>query len=553
MKYRIFLNILLTSLAGLILFAVIVVGINYYLNLQYGWNNLAGKAYYISVAMKNAGPNYLTIIRGYTGQITLVDTDGVVVFDDHEQLEKTENNTSLPEIQQAFKYGTGKSIRTSNIPTQQTLYYALHLEDGKVLRLSENKASILGQTIKIIPWLFVVAVFLAITSAFVARRQTDAIITPINTLNLDEPFITDTYNELSPLIRRIGEQKAIIQNQIKDLNEKQQDFELITLNMEEGLVLVNPNGIVLSINNSAKEILNVKDNQPVGKHILALNRNIALENAIDLSVKGQRVNKILDFHGKKYQLTASPSLEGKAKNGAVILLLDVTDRILAEQQRREFSANVSHELKTPLTSISGYAELIQTGMARPDDIQNFAGLIRDEATRLIALVEDIIKLSRLDEKSGELDWVPVNLLELANQVKIDLSVKAARKNIVINVDGKGIVVEGVISILTEAIYNLVDNSIRYSEKGPILITLTEDLRSGYIIVKDSGIGIPKEEKERIFERFYRVDKSHSKDSGGTGLGLAIVKRGVLYHNGVVAVESEPGKGSTFIISIPKQA
>lgn len=550
MKRRIFWSVLLTSLAGLLLFGVFAVGIVYYQNLQTSWKNLSHKASYLSASLKNNDIHYLADVHDYSSRVTLIDTDGTVLFDDWENPANMDNHANRPEIQDALTNGSGKSTRTSSTLGQQTLYYAVRLKNGKILRVAETSASILGQTTRLIPWFMLVVLFLGVVSASVARRQTKAIIQPINQLNLDQPFEADAYGELSPLLRRIGEQKSVIRTQMHNLQEKQQEFELITRNMEEGLILVNQSGMVLSINNSAKKILDVQGGNPEGMHILTLNRNIALDKAIQHSIQGQRVNEILEFHGKKYQLTTSPSWENNTAKGAVILLLDVTSRMLAEQQRREFSANVSHELKTPLTSISGYAELIQRGLAKPEDIQGFAGLIRDEATRLMALVEDIIKLSRLDEKSGEPQMVLVNLMELAKQVILDLTQKATAKGLAIELEGQTVTVMGVPSILSEVIYNLVDNAIRYSEKGAITLTITQDESNAILCVKDNGIGIPDDEKERIFERFYRVDKSHSKQSGGTGLGLAIVKRGVLYHNGSVSVQSTLGKGSVFSVHLP---
>lgn len=550
MKRRIFWSVCLASIASLLLFGLLVVGIAYYNNLQKSWNSLATKAYYLSTAYTATGEGFLTEVRGYSGRITLVAPDGTVLFDDKEQAQQMENHATRPEIQQAMQEGTGRAQRSSDTLGEQTLYYAIRLKDGSVLRVSEASATVFGQTTQIIPWLLLVMLVVGAFSAFIAHFQTRAIIGPINKINLDKPFEENAYSELSPLLRRIAEQKNQIKKQMTDLQQKQNEITLITQNMDEGLVVVNQDGMVLSLNQSAKNILNIQMENPIGQHILALNRNMALEQAIRSAVEGKKTNESVEFKEKKYQLTASPSLASNQVKGVVMLLLDVTDKLLAEQQRREFSANVSHELKTPLTSISGYAELIHNGLAKPEDIRDFAGRIQEEATRLITLVEDIIRLSNLDEKAGNLQYSEVNLLSLAHEVADNLTPKAAKKGIAIEIQGQPVTINGVASILNEIIYNLVDNAIRYSDEGPITVHIGQQAQQAAITVADRGVGISPAHQEHIFERFYRVDKSHSRDSGGTGLGLAIVKRGAMFHEGSVTLQSTPGQGSTFTVLLP---
>jgi two-component system phosphate regulon sensor histidine kinase PhoR len=538
------------ALGSILLFGAFAIGMIYQTKSRDTLADLRAKAYYLANAMEGSGQDYLKKVRGYSGRITLIGADGVVLFDDREPAANMENHFSRPEVRQALETGAGYAQRLSGTLGERTIYYALRLQDGKVLRVSATAESVLGGALRMLPWMAVVMGLLTILAGFVARRQTRAIVEPINKIDMDRPLAENAYEELSPLLRRIAAQKSELGAQLAMQKERQEEFDTITRNMDEGLVVVNREGIVISLNESAKDILNVREGNPCGRHILTLSRNIALEQAVHGAAEGRRVSEVIDLDQKKYQMTASPSTSSGEVQGIVILLLDETEKALAEQKRREFSANVSHELKTPLTSISGYAEIIHNGLAKPADIREFAGRIHGEATRLVSLVDDIIRLSRLDEKGGNVARLQVNMYALAQRIAESLAQKARKNGIAIEVRGEIATVHGVPSILDEVLYNLVDNAIRYSKNGTVEITVAKDGKAVTVAVRDEGIGIPKEHQNSIFERFYRVDKSHSRESGGTGLGLAIVKRGVMFHGGNVTLTSEPHKGSTFTITIP---
>ncbi len=552
MKQRIFWSILLSALGGILLLGACVVGLAYQDSSQDAWESLATKAYYFAGAIEDEGTAYLEKIRGYSGRVTLVDTDGTVLFDDRELAANMENHATRPEIQEAMQTGVGQEERVSDTLGERTLYYALRLPSGQVLRTAETESSVIGESLRILPWVLAVIGVLAVAATLVARWQTGAIVRPINKLDLNHPLEEEAYGELAPLLRRISAQKSQLHSQVEEAKRRRDEFDTITRSMDEGLVVLDKDGRVLTLNERVRGILDLKDTELAGRHILMLSRNVLLEKAVRGAAEGGKVRELIELGGKKYQVTASPSMFDGEVQGIVLLFLDETDRVLAEEKRREFSANVSHELKTPLTSISGYAEIIHNGLAKHEDARQFAGRIYEEANRLVSLVEDIIRLSRLDEKAEGLAREPVDLYALAQTTAQSLAKAAADAGLSIAVRGESAVVCGVPSILGEVMYNLLDNAIRYSDKGAITLTVgvDKDGKAAAVSVADEGIGIPKEQQGQVFERFYRVDKSHSRDSGGTGLGLAIVKRGVMYHGGSVGLQSELGRGSVFTFSIP---
>ncbi len=550
MKRRIFWSILLSALGSILLLGACVVGLEYQDSSRDAWENLAARAYYFAGAIEDAGPAYLEKVRGYSGRVTLVDADGTVLFDDRELAANMENHADRPEIQEALQTGVGQEERMSGTVGERTLYYALRLPNGQVLRTAETDSSVIGESLRILPWVLAVIGVLAVAAAGIARWQTGAIVRPINKLDLNHPLQAEAYGELAPLLRRISAQKSELHRQVEELRRRQDEFDTVTRSMDEGLVVLDRDGMVLSLNESVRGILDLPGAELTGRHILMLSRNVLLEKAIRGAADGSKVKELIELGGKKYQVTASPSVFGGEVQGIVLLFLDETDRVLAEEKRREFSANVSHELKTPLTSISGYAEIIHNGLAKPEDAQKFAGCIYEEANRLISLVEDIIRLSRLDEKAESLAKSPVDLYQLAQKTVQSLAQTAQDAQLAVAVEGESAAVNGVASILGEVLYNLVDNAIRYSDKGRITVRVKKDGKDAAVSVADEGIGIPKEHQDQIFERFYRVDKSHSRGSGGTGLGLAIVKRGVLFHGGSVGLQSKPGQGSVFTFTIP---
>lgn len=548
MKKRIFRSICAIALGSLVLLSACVVLLVYRKSTDDGWKMLTGDATYIVAGIQAGGEEYLTGIKGYPGRITLIDPNGTVLYDDSENPAAMDNHADRPEVAAALQDGAGHAERKSDTLNARTLYYAVRLDNGNVLRLSLQADNIAAEAVRFVPWLLAVALLLIVAAALTARWQTRRILAPINALDLDEPFNADAYDELSPLLRKIALQRQQIDEQVGRLRLQQQEFAAITSSMAEGLIVVDKDGRALTVNQSARRILDIDvlPDQPLP--LLALSRNLVLDETAKYTMGGSRTERVLELDGRQYRLVGSPTLYGQNAQGAVLLLIDDTERLQAEQTRREFSANVSHELKTPLTSISGYAEIIRDGLVKPQDIPDFAGKIYDESSRLIALISDIIKLSRLDEKQPATQREPVELLELAQDIVKSLEQPAREKDIQVVVTGGPVTVFGVRSILSEILYNLVENAIRYNKQGGrVEMRLGRKGDDISVRVKDTGMGIPAEHQPHVFERFYRVDKSHARTSGGTGLGLSIVKRGALFHNGSVELHSQVGRGSTFTV------
>lgn len=488
------------------------------------------------------GNAFLENVEADRFRVTWIDMDGTVLFDTQVDQGTMENHADREEILEALATGIGSAVRTSSTLTEQTYYEAQKLKDGTILRISANQESawslMIGMLWPII-WVAVLAIGL---SAFLARRMATKIVEPLNNLDLERPLKNDVYEEISPLLHRIHRQHNQINAQMEELQRKTDEFVQITGNMQEGLVLLSGEGIILSINPAAKRIFEAGDDC-VGKNFLTIDRTSSMRTAVnDALDKGYGYARA-NHNGRNYQFDLSRIKSDGIVVGAVVLAFDITERLNAEQMRKEFSANVSHELKTPLQGIIGSAELIETGLVKPEDISRFVGHIRKEAARLVALIEDIIRLSQLDEGTP-MPTEPVDILALAEDVKSILEQIAAEKNVAVNVSGNGFVVEGVRRMLHEVIYNLCDNAIKYNIPGGSVTIFAEN---NCLTVTDTGVGIPPEHKDRIFERFYRVDKSHSKASGGTGLGLSIVKHAAAYHNAEIHLESTPGKGTSIAI------
>ena len=453
---------------------------------------------------------------------------------------------SRPEVQAANKSGVGSATRNSAQSGKLTYYYAKQMDDHSVIRLAlpVNAARNALQTVTPVLWVLILVVAFSGALAF---RAAKAIIKPINDMNLDHPEAIHTYSELSPLVARIQEQRLTIDDQIEELHRKQKEFSALTDNMNEGFLLLDRDGIILSVNASAKQ--HASDCEP-GDSMPADQQNVTSE-AARLALSGQRSDRVYSENGHSWQLIAGPVYSHKKIVGAVLLWMDVTEREQRERLRQEFSANISHELKTPLTSISGFAELMANGAVPPERVKEFSSDIHKEAQRLIALVNDIIKLSKLDENAVVPDWSDVDLLELSNDVADSLRPVADKQNITVRVEGVSETVRGVWPLLNEMVYNLCDNAIKYNRVGGS-VTMRVDRKDGKprLTIEDTGIGIPQAEQSRVFERFYRVDKSHSKQIGGTGLGLSIVKHGAQYHNAQVLLTSEPGKGTSVELLFP---
>ena len=488
------------------------------------------------------GNAFLENVEADRFRVTWIDTDGTVLFDTQVDQTTMENHADREEILEALETGRGSAVRNSSTLTEQTYYEAQRLHDGTVLRISTNQESawalMLGMLWPVI-WVAVLAIAI---SAILARRMAKNITGPLNQLDLEHPLANDTYAEISPLLRRINQQHLQIASQIRTLQRKTDEFAQITSYMQEGLVVLDKETNIRSINNAAMGIF-AADAHCVGSSFFMINRSNTLRQALNDALDRGHGTATKELDGKTYRFDMSSIQSDGKLLGAVILAVDVTEAHNAERMRREFSANVSHELKTPLQGIIGSAELLGSGMVRPEDEARFVGHIRKEAARLVNLIEDIIRLSQLDE-GVELPKEHVNMLELAEEVKTILEPSASQKQVTVQITGNGFCLEGVRRMLQEVLYNLCDNAIKYNVPGGSVTIHADHNR---LIVSDTGIGIPAEHKDRIFERFYRVDKSHSKASGGTGLGLSIVKHAVVYHKAEIALESTPGKGTSITI------
>ena len=488
------------------------------------------------------GNNFLENVEADRFRVTWIDTDGTVLFDSRVDESTMENHADREEIREAFATGSGSAVRNSSTLPEQTYYEARRLSDATVLRISANQASAWALMMDLLWPIILIAVLAICLSALLARRMAKNIVEPLNKLNLEQPLSNDTYEELSPLLRRINQQHLQIDAQMRKLQRKTDEFIQITSNMQEGLVVLDKETHIRSINTAAMRIFRAEETC-VGSSFFQINRSNALRQALNDALDHGHGSTVQELDGRAYRFDMS-SIQSEGKLlGAVILAVDVTEAQNAEQMRREFSANVSHELKTPLQGIIGSAELLESGMVKAEDAPRFVGHIRKEAIRLVNLIEDIIRLSQLDEGVA-LPTETVDMRMLAEEVKTILQPSAEEKNVSIIFSGEGFSVVGVRRMLQEIIYNLCDNAIKYNIPGG---SVTVHVENNRLAVSDTGIGIPAEHKDRIFERFYRVDKSHSKASGGTGLGLSIVKHAAAYHKAEISLESAPGKGT--IISI----
>ena len=488
------------------------------------------------------GNTFLENVEADRFRVTWIDADGTVLFDTQVDQTTMENHADREEIREAFETGRGSAVRNSSTLTEQTYYEARRLQDGTVLRISTNQASAWSLMLGMLWPVILVAVLAIAISAILARRMAKNITEPLNQLDLEHPLANDTYAEISPLLRRINQQHLQIASQIRTLQRKTDEFAQITAYMQEGLVVLDKETNIRSINNAAMAIF-CADETCVGSSFFTINRSNTLRQSLNNALDRGHGSATKELDGKTYRFDMSSIQSDGKLLGAVILAVDVTESQNAEQMRREFSANVSHELKTPLQGIIGSAELLESGMVKPEDEGRFIGHIRKEASRLVSLIEDIIRLSQLDE-GVELPKEQVDMLALAEEVKAILEPSAAEKQVAVQITGGGFRVEGVRRMLHELLYNLCDNAIKYYVPGG---SVEIHVESKTLSVRDTGIGIPPEHKDRIFERFYRVDKSHSKASGGTGLGLSIVKHAAAYHKAEVTLESSPGKGTSITI------
>lgn len=513
---------------------------------------LAQEARYISMGLESGGDNFLNKIAAENGsnvRITLIDKDGIVLFDNQAEAKTLENHAMRQEVMEAVAVGAGEAERFSDTLDKTTYYYAVRLEDGKILRLARTIDSIYKSVLQMLPIMGGIVIVVAFLASVVARRVTFNLIKPLDQVNLDEPLDNETYDELAPFLTRIAKQKRQLSKNLKKLRGKQEELTIITNNMNEGLVLLNGQQNVLFINESAAKIFGFSAKEVVGRNILTVDRAQEVQDLLQKVSQAGKGEGLYEKDRHFYQLSGS-SVNG---SGSVILIYDVTEKMTAEKLRREFSANVSHELKTPLQSILGYAEIMKNGLVKDEDKQRFLERIHAEAGNMIELIQNIMELSRLDENKTLDEFEDVDLLKLAQSVTLRLKHKAQTKDVTLDVSGSSACVCGVQSILSEVLYNLVDNSIKYNkDNGKVDVKVQDGSEDVTVSVSDTGIGIGAADRERVFERFYRADKSHSKEIGGTGLGLSIVKHGVLFHKGRVELESEPGVGTTITFVLPKK-
>lgn len=513
---------------------------------------LAQEARYISMGLESGGNDFLNKIAAENGsnvRITLIDKDGIVLFDNQAEAKTLENHAMRQEIMEAVAVGAGEAERFSDTLDKTTYYYAVRLDDGKILRLARTIDSIYKSVLQMLPIMGGIVIVVAFLASIVARRVTFNLIKPLDQVNLDEPLDNETYDELAPFLTRIAKQKRQLSKNLKKLRGKQEELTIITNNMNEGLVLLNGQQNVLFINESAAKIFGFSAKDVIGRNILTVDRAQEVQDLLQKVSQAGKGEGLYEKDGHFYQLSGS-SVNG---SGSVILIYDVTEKMTAEKLRREFSANVSHELKTPLQSILGYAEIMKNGLVKDEDKQRFLERIHAEAGNMIELIQNIMELSRLDENKTLDEFEDVDLFKLAQSVTLRLKHKAQTKGVTLNVSGSSACVCGVQSILSEVLYNLVDNSIKYNkDNGKVDVKVQDGSEEVTVSVSDTGIGIGAADRERVFERFYRADKSHSKEIGGTGLGLSIVKHGVLFHKGRVELESEPGVGTTITFVLPKK-
>lgn len=512
---------------------------------------LSKEAAYLAYGVEQQGLDYLKNIKDKSARITYIDQDGTVLFDNKADVSEMKNHSDRTEFQKAEKYGAGESSRYSDTLSEKTIYYALRLKDGTVLRVSGTQDSVLALVENLIFPLCGLLCLMLILSGIMASAISKRIVKPINELDLEHPEENQIYEELSPLLSKIHRQNREIQNQLELAKQQQQEFSLITENMQEGLIVIDKYTMILSANSSAWNLFRM-DKVRQGESVYCLDRAEDFRHAIEHVLEGEHEELVLKLNGSDIQLIANPVVRGQKTEGAVILLVDVTEKLERENLRREFSANVSHELKTPLTSISGFAEIIQGGFVKDEDIPKFAGRIYKESQRLLQLVEDVIQISQLDEEKTPYIWEPVDVYQVCKNAFDSLKEKAYKMNVHLYICGESMKMEAIRTLLEEAVYNVCDNAIKYNRNdGSVSIFLEQTAQEVQIVVKDTGIGIPREDQDRVFERFYRVDKSHSKEIGGTGLGLSIVKHAVSTLDGSVGLRSEVGSGTEICMKFPK--
>ena len=553
MTRKIFQSIIAVVISVLLLSLALITGVLYNHFETAMLDQLRTTAQFAEQGVEQEGMAYFDSLHAQNCRVTWIAADGTVKYDNRSNPKTMENHADRQEVREAMENDSGTSVRRSSTLSEHTMYYAKRLSDGTVLRLSMSQRSVLflmGGMLSPLVFIFLAACLLA---GVLSYRVSKKIVKPLSEIDLKHPEQVETYDELSPFLQRIAAQNREIDARMAEIRKQQQEFSMITENMSEGLFVVDRNYQILSYNKSAMQIFGMDPRQE-HENLLAVNRSEGFRNVVDSALKGRHAQENLELNGRVYQIIANAVCQpdfAEDMVGAVILVLDVTEKEAQEQYRREFTANVSHELKTPLTSISGIAEIIRNGIVKPEDIPHFAGKIYDESQRLITLIGDIIKLSRLDENQVPMERETVDMLEMARDVVQQLSSVARKSGVTLVANGSHGQVQGVRQVLGEMVYNLCENAVKYNRAGGRVWVDVQQVADHVVLrVKDTGIGIPAAEQGRIFERFYRVDKSHSKAVGGTGLGLSIVKHGAALHHATISVSSEPEQGTEITLTFP---
>lgn len=550
MHKKIFRSSMLTVFLVLIAVLALIMGSLYHFFEKQIQTELANEAEYLALAVENEGIRYFDDFDSAKNRVTLIDRNGAVLYDNVADAAALDNHGEREEIKAAMEDGKGMSIRYSTTLTEKTVNYAQKLSDGNILRVSIKQYTIFSILMGMLQPVLLILFVALILTLVLSSRLSKAIIEPINKLDLEVPENNDTYEELVPLLGKIANQKQIIEKQLAEARKKQKEFSLITENMKEGFLMIDQDANILTYNSAALKLLDIVS--PAEKSVLRFCRTKEFRDVISEVLSGKRAENVMVREERSYSLIANPVIQKEAVIGAVVIILDITESEKRDTLRREFTANVSHELKTPLTSISGFAELMKEGDVSEENVIDFSESIYDEAQRLITLVNDIIRLSELDGRGIPFESETVDLYELAEEVIRRLEHEADKRSIAVHLIGGRAEVTGVRKILDEMLFNLCDNAIKYNQEGGLVDVVVNQNRDGVnVIVRDNGIGIPAAHQDRVFERFYRVDKSHSKKAGGTGLGLAIVKHGAMYHHAKISLESAVDMGTTVVIAFPE--
>lgn len=553
MTKRIFRSVCIVAVAVLLASLTLVMGVLYDYFSGSQEEQLKNQTVLAAQGIENEGTGYFDGLKSEDLRITWIDKDGKVLFDNRTDASSMENHLEREEVREAVESGYGTSARYSETLTEKSLYSAKKLSDGSIVRLSVSQYSVITLFLGMLRPVLFIALLAVILALVLAYRLSKNIVTPLNKLDLDAPLSNEVYEELSPLLQRMDAQQKQLKSQAKELERKREEFEAATANMSEGLVVLNEQGEILSVNRTASDILGTSD-ACLGKDILSVNGSAEMQEMLRQARTGENAEITVSVGGRAFRFNASPVVTEKKVAGIALLIFDITEKEKAEQMRREFTANVSHELKTPLHTISGYAELLANGMVEEKDTAEFSQKIYAEAQRMIRLVEDIIRLSNLDEGATELAREEADLLKIAEKAVESLAPAAEKENVSVEFSGEKAGLSGIPQLLSAIVYNLTDNAIKYNHSGGKVFVSVTNVPDGVLLsVKDTGIGIPKDQQERVFERFYRVDKSHSKEVGGTGLGLSIVKHAAKLHGAKIMLDSEPGKGTEIDVLFPKNA